>query len=247
MTDSYLRSILLVVALLTMIGCDEQNAPYNIIPEVEQTQYLSPPKDLRNYRYCEIIPVFRVGLTMHLDVYNTMLQNDCPQDAWRGLKAEALAEQYGATRVVMNGPRFWVLNGISSSKDPTKQKVAAFNGIEMRQVAAIEMKIWQVLGRDFFEEMEVKRTTVWHYDAGNTVYELISPAGDVYRMQSYAQIVDSDLSIEDMENLEEKHLNLPEGWRYEARTLRRDAALEADGLAIILQDNLYNTYQKIDG
>jgi hypothetical protein len=29
------------------------------------------------------------------------------------------------------------------------------------------MKIWQVLGRDFFEEMEVKRTTVWHYDGND--------------------------------------------------------------------------------
>ena len=47
-----------------------------------------------------------------------------------------------------------------------------------------------------------------------------------------------------LSNLEEK-LNLPVGWRYETRVLDSELRVPANGEAIVMQDNLYNTYQKI--
>jgi len=63
-------------------------------------------------------------------------------------------------------------------------------------------------------------------------------------MQSYSQIVDPNLTIDSLERLDEQ-LELPEGWRYEARRLTNDSVLKADGLAYVINDNLLNSYQKV--
>ena len=41
-------------------------------------------------------------------------------------------------------------------------------------------------------------------------------------------------------------LMLPEGWSYTARTLDSDLVLSVDGEAIVLTDDLSNTYQRVD-
>jgi hypothetical protein len=77
------------------------------------------------------------------------------------------------------------------------------------------------------------------------VYELVSPDGDVYRMQSYSQIVDSTLTVDELETLGER-LDLPEGWSYQARVLTEDSELRADGLTYIVNDEFGSTYQKVN-
>jgi len=91
---------------------------------------------------------------------------------------------------------------------------------------------------------EVQRTTTYVYKAGNRVYQLTSPDGEVYRMQSYTQIYDPKLTITDLDTLAER-LTLPDGWRYESRLLTEDSELKADGLAYVINDDLGNSYQKI--
>jgi hypothetical protein len=77
------------------------------------------------------------------------------------------------------------------------------------------------------------------------VYELTSPKGDVYRMQSYSQIVDQTLTIEDLETLGDR-LDLPEGWSYQARVLTADSALVVEGVTYVINDEFLNTYQKVN-
>ena len=38
---------------------------------------------------------------------------------------------------------------------------------------------------------------------------------------------------------------LPDGWAYQARVLTEDSELKVDGLAYLINDNLYNSYQKV--
>ena len=95
-----------------MIGCTTSSRPQTI-PKVTQSQSLTPPEDVRNFRYCEIIPVFRKWVTLRVEVYNTIGLNDCPSDLWVKLEEKTLIEQYDTKAVVINGPRFWVLNEIS--------------------------------------------------------------------------------------------------------------------------------------
>jgi hypothetical protein len=215
------------------------------IPAVTPSQSMTLPADLRDYRYCEIIPVFRKGLDYQVEVYNTLGSNECPADLWSQVDAEALKEQYGAVVVKVNGPRYWVMNSITGSGATVAGKVVDFGGIEMTQRAVLETKIWQgTVGDKFYTPNEVHRVTTYLYLKGNMVYELTSPEGDVYRMQSYAQIADPILTIADLENLGSR-LDLPDGWTYQARVLTEDSELKVDGLAYLINDNLYNSYQKV--
>ena len=99
------------------------------------------------------------------------------------------------------------------------------------------------MGSKNYTANEVARTTNFVYRAGSAVYELASPAGDIYVMQSYSQIVNPALNIKDLPVLSEQ-LKLPAGWTYRSRVLDQDLSLVANGIAYVLQDNLSNSYQR---
>lgn len=215
------------------------------IPAVEKTQFVEHPKDWRNLRYGEIIPVYRKGAKLYIEVYNSIDSNELPQELWEKNDAEKLAKEYGAMKVLLNGPRNWVVNTIDAKGNTKNGKVADFGGIQMTQRATLEKTIFEKgLGESSYTENTVKRDTVYTYVKGNMVYELISPKGERYRMQSYSQNIDKNLKIDDLENLGDV-LELPEGWKYEAKILEEESKLESNGEAIVINDNLQNTYQKI--
>lgn len=215
------------------------------VPAIVATQSMPPPADLFNLRYCEVIPVFRDGVTLNVEVYNTISLNDCPAAAWKQLNAAKLAKELDATRVKLNGPRYWLMNRIEGGGASVGGKTADFGGIQMRQVATLKMKLWQASAGDQpYAEQTVQRTTVWIFFKGTKIFELKGPSGDVYVMQSYAQSVDPTLNLQSLEGLGTR-LKLPKGWTYGARVLTQDLSLKADGIARIVQDDLQNTYQKI--
>ena len=74
---------------------------------------------------------------------------------------------------------------------------------------------------------------------------LVAPRGERYAMQAYAQIVDKTLDYDELPKLGER-LKLPHDWRYEVMTPRTDIVLGAKGEATVIQDDLENTYQKIE-
>ena len=243
MSSTRIRShgVTLVTAVLLFISSTMAVAG---VPEVKATQSLPRPADMHNVRYCEVIPVFRDGVTLNVEVYNTITLNDCPAAQWTQLNAEVLSRQLDATLVKLNGPRFWVMNRIDGKGDTVSGKVVDFGGIQMRQVATLNMKLWQINAGDRpYQEMTVQRSTVWVYSKGTLVYELLNKHGDVYIMQSYAQLVDPKMNLQKLEELGSR-LKLPEGWSYRTRVLSQDLALRADGKAHIIQDDLQNSYQK---
>ena len=200
------------------------------------------PKDLRNVRYCEVLTLVRHRLTFEVSVYNTLGQNFCPPKEWRALDAKKLAKKLKVTRVKLNGPRYWTLDSIEAAGATKSGETETFGGIAMTKRATINLKLWQAtLGG--YKVSAVKRDTVFNYKAGRPVYELTSPKGDVYMMQSYSQIVDPNLTIDDLAALG-KRLKLPKGWTYRTRTLDADYALKAAGTAYVVQDDLYNSYQR---
>ena len=98
-----------------------------------------------------------------------------------------------------------------------------------------------------YTEREVARDTVFGFDAGSEVYELVAPDGTTYVMQARSQIVDRDLEEADLPTLGDR-LQLPDGWRYEVKVLDAPLDVLSDdrGVATVLQDELQNTYQRVD-
>ncbi|MEO1443743.1 MAG: hypothetical protein AAFV33_25300, partial [Chloroflexota bacterium] len=51
-------------------------------------------------------------LTFNVEVYNTINLNQCPAEQWNVLDDETMADEYNAVQVILNGPRYWVINEI---------------------------------------------------------------------------------------------------------------------------------------
>lgn len=204
----------------------------------------SVAEDLRNVRYCEIIPVTRTGATLTSWVYNTLGLNDCPAAEWDALTEDEVNKEYGSVAAKLNGPRYWVIDKLVGSGSTASGETFNFGGIEMSLRAKLETRLREgTVGDEFYVPNEVQRDTVYTYQAGKPVYELTSPEGDVYIMQSYAQITDKDLTLDDLASLGSKLL-LPDGWAYSTRTLEEDFELVTTGLAYVINDDLYNSYQR---
>ena len=156
-----------------------------------------------------------------------------------------MAEAYGAKTLILNGPRYWLINKMEGRGKTTTGKVVYFGGIEMKLVATLNSNIFSgTVGDKLYTDNEVKRETTYHYYKDNMVYELTSSKGEVYRMQSYAQLEDPMLTIDQLENLGDR-LDLPEGWSYKAKILKQNSTMVADGIAYVINDELGNSYQKI--
>jgi hypothetical protein len=164
--------------------------------------------------------------------------NRCPAAQWNALDAGALAKELGDTLVIKNGPRHFLMDSASARTG----RVRSFQGIRMRRVATIAIRSAADLVPTPYSDRTINRHNTWRWKRGRRVYELVAPGGDVYVMQSYAQIRDPRLTLRKLRRLG-RRLELPAGWRYRTRRLRRPLTLVARGRATILQDDLQNTYQ----
>jgi metal-sulfur cluster biosynthetic enzyme len=199
---------------------------------------------LFDQRYCEVLTIERARLKLQVTVYNTLGYNTCPEAAWAKLDAKTLAKELEVDAVELNGSRHWLMDGIIGKGATAAGEVKTFGGIEMAARAEINMPLLgATIGKSFYQPTDVRRETVWLFAAGKPVFELTDPKGQVYMMQSYAQIVDPKLTLADLPGLG-KRLKLPTGWTYSTRVLTEDFRLEAKGVAHVLQDELQNTYQR---
>ena len=95
-----------------------------------------------------------------------------------------------------------------------------------------------------YVENFVSRDNVWVFDKGEEIYSIIDKDGNEYVMQSYSLIVDNTLKESDLSNLESK-LSLPDGWKFTSRVLDAELLAPANGMAIVIKDDLANSYQKL--
>jgi hypothetical protein len=199
--------------------------------------------NLRNQRYCEVLLGKRTWLKLEVKVFNTQGLNHCPEAQWSALTKESIEKNFDASFAVLNGPRYWTMDEIQAAGNTVNEERESFGGIEMNLRATIQLSLLkQFLGSKKYSANEIARTTNFIYRAGSAVYELTSPGGDVYVMQSYSQIIDKELSEDDLPQLAQK-LSLPNGWKYRMVAESRDLIIQASGVAYVIQDNLFNTYQ----
>jgi hypothetical protein len=175
---------------------------------------------------------------MTATVWNTIGLNRCPATWWKAFDARALAEELGDTAVILNGPRHFLMDSVTARKG----RVRSFHGVRMRKVATILFRTSADLVQAPYTDRVITRRNTWRWRRGRVVYELVAPGGDVYVMQSYAQIRDPSLRIGKLRSLG-RRLELPPGWSYRVRRLKRDLSVAAKGKATIVQDELQNTYQ----
>lgn len=196
--------------------------------------------DMRGVRYGEVLAVFLREEGLEAEVYGTQMLNDCPQEQWDTLDADAIAKEMGAVLAKLNGPRYWMLDGLGQKVAVVDPVFRDFNGITMRRIATV------ALGDDPsvqpYVERHVNRGAVFFFDAGKPVYELVNPDGLAYVMQARCVGVDPTVTEEALPGLGDR-LDLPEGWTYRTRILEEELVVDtSETIATVLQDELENTY-----
>jgi hypothetical protein len=235
----------LALIAATGFGCDSTTAASDATAAADTpADGTSTQQDIRGMRYCEILLATLDGEQVHVDVYNTFGLNDCPDAAWAAIDATQVATDAGVTMAVLNGPRYWMMNGFEGSSmiDPTPRSLG---GMEMRHAGSIDVPFATLgsLGKAPYTGTTVQRNSTVRFDAGDTVFELVGPDGAVYDMQSYSQQKVPTQTEADLATLADR-LTLPAGWTYRVRTLTETLRITAvDGLATIIQDDFANSYQ----
>ena len=195
---------------------------------------------MRGVRYGEVLAMFLRDTGLEADVYGTQMLNDCPQGLWDTLNADEIAKDMGAVFVKLNGPRYWLLDGLGSKVAVVDPVFKDFNGIQMRRIATIP------IGADFaagpYTIRNVNRGAVFFFDAGKIVYELVDPEGRAFVLQARCVGVDPSMTEESLATLGER-LALPEGWSYRTRVLDAELVVDTSAtLATVVQDEFENTY-----
>ena len=166
------------------------------------------------------------------------------------LDPEELRKEYGGDGVRFNGPRRFLTDRFDG---------LAIDGGKISMLGPIPMYLYGTFVVPNFDafiagkqtpyvESVSKRTTTWFWNAGSEVYELVSPDGIVFVMQSASLRVDPDNTVDRLPTLGER-LALPEGWTYRARTLENElvmrATYDSDPPNTVVLDELENNYQRL--
>jgi hypothetical protein len=201
--------------------------------------YAITKEGLRGLRYCEII----VSQTkFDFAVYSTIGLNDCPSESWKKITTSSVRKETGSYFIHLNGPRHMVIDGVEDTYFIHDTQVL-LGGLRMREAGIVRLSLSDIFkGATPYREHRVERETTWIYQAHRPVYELIDPFGHVYVMQSYS-LQKRPLKETDLAQLG-SDLHLPAGWHFRTGLLKKNARLVAiNHHAVVVQDNLLNTYQ----
>lgn len=211
------------------------------VPAVINFTLVSVPEqveDLSGKRYGEVLLVEIGESGPQATVYNSFPLNDCPAELWSALDAQALAAENGVAAALLNGPRYWLMNSIEKEPQGLPES-KSFGGIEMLKQATVQMSSMSPAP---YTVNRVNRHTVFVFNAGAEIYELIDPGGQRWVMQTWSQVVDPNLARADLPGLAAR-LDLPEGWSYEPRVLAETLRVDTtDRPAHVTQDDLSNSY-----
>ena len=194
-----------------------------------------------NSRYCEVFGVNSIPTGgFSVQIFNSVGLNKCPEAKWAALDFDAIADSEGWFAAAPNGPRYWLMDTITGAL-PTNPKT--FGGIPMRQVATLTTSTLQPPP---FTEFTINRRNTWVFKKGRTIHLLTDPAGARYVMQAYTRTVDPTLNPKTLRNLgTNPAAEIPEGWRFSSRKLKKSLALKAAGEATIIRDGVRSVYQRV--
>jgi hypothetical protein len=191
--------------------------------------------DARDTRYCEIALVKASGV----EVYNTTGLNDCPPEQWNAMDLDSLAKQFGAEKIVKNGPHFWMMD----SNTVSFGEGVSFGGLQARWAATLPPGLVQAQGIEPYKAFPAKKTQRMVYAKGEPVYEIVDPDGNVYVLQAH----DEQFPIASLAKLDQQMKQLPKGWQYRSQMLTEDLVLDLGPSQTIhtLADEFHQYYTQI--
>ena len=214
------------------------------------------PMKVYNYPYCELIPdtVANGVITEH--VFNTLGFNTCPASQFDTITEQNIVDAYNAqyppaageapaTTATINGRRHWLMNTIQSTGGVTgSTDTLTVNGMELGLKATLQVPQGSpTIGEVPYVVNTVTRDTVYVFNKGLRVYELVAPNRKVYVAQSYTTAMNSKINVRNLRVIGKTQNQLPKGWSFRSCRLKSKLTLTASGTTQIVNDYLRNTYQ----
>lgn len=205
--------------------------------------------NVRDFAYCEIAPVLGTPPKLVTVFYNTSGPDDyCPVDKMGALDPKKLATELGAKSVYLNptprsARRRWVMDqlwffAVGKSVD--------FHGVKGTWGASTSLESMKALLTGPYTPGTIHRQTKYLYAKGSRVFLLRGPGGKTWVIESYATEIDPNLTFDQLPQLDSK-LNLPEGYKFEVKTLTQDLTIDLrkapDNTAHIVRDELHDVYE----
>lgn len=128
----------------------------------------------RGVRYAEL---FFVGPEL-IFIYSSVGWDQAPPELWDTTEADEVAKQYGAATVIKNGPHWWAADTTTldfAVDDLTVSGIVYRFAAKIPAFLAAEGK----LEPPSYTVVEANKSGELVYSAGQPVYELVSPDGDV--------------------------------------------------------------------
>ena len=184
----------------------------------------------RGLRYAELFFVGPEWIT----VYNSMGLSEASPELWDALDPEAAAKRFGQQAVIKNGPHWWASDALTLRFGVKPIEV---DDIGFRFAARLPAALAKSgkLQPPFYTVVEAEKEGSLSYASGEPVYELVSPDGDEFVMQSM------NVDPGELESLGER-LSPTEGWRFRTRLLEEDLTVSLDGKVRTVMDDLRNVY-----
>lgn len=203
---------------------------------------------LRDKRYCEVLLLRIIEGRLNAEVWNSFGLNECPQSEWEALDPAVIKEEHADTNVLLvllNGPRYWTMDAIEKNPGGEERQEETFGTLDMFLGATVDLGPPPPNMAPYTERV-IARDTVFEYDEGSAVYEIVYADGRTFIMQAYSVQNDETLTAAGLAALGER-LQLPDGATYRVRTLDETLrVLTPTGDATVIQDELNNTYQLIE-
>ncbi len=198
----------------------------------------SDSKSVYGQRYCEIVSSSNYA---DFNVYNTYGLNDCPKHWWSGLKDQFIQKKYHFRFVHLNGPRIWLIDGIS--KDYSQSSIENIEGQRLRKVASFHPDFSSIIKRHGpYTDYLIEKDHEFQFNKGRLVYELINPKGQVYVLHSIS-LKHYNQTPANLNHLMH-NLKLPQGWHIKQGIISDAKVLKPISRQIhVIQDDYENTYQ----
>lgn len=205
-------------------------------------------------RYTEIFLIGGNPATKELKggIYNTVGLNDpeekgdtCPAEILDKVDVKTLAKEYNLLGAFKNGPRLWTLDWLEVNAGKERN----LQGLDARWVMWLDVPehLGQSQDKLSYRPIHGKRDTHMGINKGTRVYLLDDPEGNTYCMKSASKIIDPGQTYESLKDLGSRLTPAP-GWKFRTSVLEKDLVFNTDnGNAIICQDDLGNTYDRVGG
>lgn len=249
------RARLMLVASAAVLAATLAPAQTSLKPGPIEGRTLTFP-NARNYAECEFNVGFGTGADMVLQIYNstgtTGPGSGCPAETFAALDTKELAAELGASIIVLNPPaptarKWWVMDELDIY---AVGETFDFWGVKATWVAKIGAKDLEK-GKEAmsvpYQPLTNQQLSKWVFKKGRLVFLLRAPEGKVYVMQTATNLVDKELTYDQLPQLGSRLKRLPEGWKYEVKTLTQDLVFDVRkatpaGLKHLTVDEYANAY-----